>query len=33
MVPENDTQKVSTAKCSEANSFLKMLKNFFVKSL
>ena len=29
MVPENDIQKVSTAKFSEANSFLKMLNIFY----
>ena len=28
IVPENNTQKVSTTKCSRANSFLKILRKF-----
>ena len=29
MVPENNTQKAPTNKCSRANSFLKILAKYF----
>ena len=29
IVPENNTQKASTTKCTRANSFLKILTKFY----